>query len=92
MTEIMNKAPADLLDYDVDFQRWLPSDDIVVAAYATITESTAIITQVENSESVARVWISGGAAGETGHVTVKINTRGGRIKETCFKLRIRECH
>jgi hypothetical protein len=90
MSDVMMKSPDDVLDYDVDFGRWLPDGDIITQGEATITSATAEITQVETSETIARVWIQGGLNNEVGDVKVTIWTREGRVKTTGFKLRIKD--
>lgn len=91
MTGVMTKAPGDRLDYDVEFFRWLTDGDTIQSAGATIENSAAIIDEVEFSEHGAKVWVSGGADGETAHVTLTISTAQGRTKAYCFRLRIRDC-
>lgn len=91
MSVVMTKAPGDRLDFDVDFSRWLSDGDTISTAIATISDTTAVIDDVEFSETVAKVWIHGGADTETGDVTVTIDTQQTRTKQFCFKLRIREC-
>ncbi|WP_200844364.1 hypothetical protein [Rhizobium sp. 18065] len=88
--DVITKAPADRLDYDFDFARWMPSDDRINSATATIAGSTAEVDQVDTSDALARVWISGGALNETGTVTVTIATLIGRTKQVTAKLQIKE--
>lgn len=90
MSEIMMKAPADVLDYDVDFGRWLPDGDVITEATAVVTGSSVSIHQIDASETVARIWLAGGAPDETGNVTVTVTTHQGRVKNTGFKIRIKE--
>lgn len=89
---LLTKATDDVLDYDVLFDRWLPEGDRIQSMQATITESTAIVDSTEFSDTSTKVWISGGIAGENGVVAVEITTLQGRTKETCFRLRIRDCN
>lgn len=88
---LKSKRPDDVLDYDADFALWLSDGDTITTATAALTESAAAIDRVEFSETAAKVWVSGGADGETAHITVTATTAEGRVKEYCFKLRIREC-
>lgn len=91
LTVNVAKDPADRLDYDVDYgARWLPTGDVIQSATATITGSTATADQVDVSSDAVKVWISGGAAGDTAIVTVRAVTAQGRTKEISFRLRIRE--
>ncbi len=86
----VSKDPADRLDYDVDYARWLPTGDVISSATATIAGSTAVPDQVDVSADAVKVWISGGTVGETAVVTVAAVTAQGRTKEISFRLRIRE--
>ncbi|OMP69954.1 hypothetical protein BV900_22880 [Agrobacterium tumefaciens] len=88
----MVKKPVDVLDYDIDFARWLPSPDRLSGAASTITNSTAVVDRTEYTDTNAKVWISGGALGETASVTVTVTTHEGRTKQFVFNLKIKECH
>ncbi len=92
MTDVMVKKPADVLDYDVDFARWLPSPDRLSGASSTIANSTAVVDRTEYTDTNAKVWISGGELGETANVTVTVTTQEGRTKQFVFNLKIKECH
>ena len=92
MTDVMVKKPADVLDYDVDFARWLPSPDRLSGAASTIANSTAVVDRTEYTDTNAKVWISGGAPGETAAVTVTVTTQEGRTKQFAFNLKIKESH
>lgn len=87
----MTKQPADVLDYDVDFVRWLPPGDRIISALSTIDDATAVIDRTDFSDTAAKVWISGGLDGENGKVSLTIVTLEGRTKQFCFNLKIREC-
>jgi len=87
--EVMTKDPGDVLDYDVDFTRWLPAGDVVTSAVASIADCTAQIQRTDVSENSVKVWISGGADGEDGTVHVLATTDQGRTKDVPFRLRIR---
>ncbi|MDR6189247.1 hypothetical protein QE372_001515 [Agrobacterium pusense] len=92
MTDVMVKKPADVLDYDVDFARWLPSPDRLSGASSTIANSTAVVDRTEYTDTNAKIWISGGELGETANVTVTVTTQEGRTKQFVFNLKIKECH
>lgn len=87
----LSKAAADVLDYDVDFSRWLPGDDRIVAAIVTVSADTVTIDSHQVSDTQVKVWISGGAEGDDATVTVVAETEDGRFKEACFRLRVRGC-
>lgn len=92
----VQKQPADTLDYDIDFSKWLPDDDEILTAVANATtiegETTPlVIDSVRIASPVVKVWLSGGSDGASYKVTAKVATAGGRIKEAEFKIRIRDC-
>jgi hypothetical protein len=89
-TTILTKAPADVLDYDFDFSRWMPSGDRITNAIASLAGTGAIVTDVEWSDLVARIWLSGGANDEAGILAILITTHAGRTKEVTASVRIRE--
>ncbi len=91
MSDVMQKAPADVLDYDIDFALWLKDADRIVSATSTITGSTATVVRTDFTDSTTRVWLSGGGDGEIGLVSTVVTTVEGRTKEFCFNIKIREC-
>lgn len=89
------KQPADQLDYDVDFEKWIPEDDTVTSAIAvasTIDDDATplVVDSVQLSGTIVKVWLSGGTDGQSYTVTVTASTAGGRIKEEEFKIRVRD--
>lgn len=88
--DTVTKAPSDLLDYDFDFSRWMPSTDRIVAATAEIDGSTAIVSRVDTDDTKARIWVSGGSSGDNGAIIVTITTFEGRAKRVAATLRIKE--
>lgn len=87
--ETITKAPADVLDYDFDFARWMPEGDYLSAASAVITGVDATVTKIDRSDTLARVWIAGGTAGDTGTLTLTATTHLGRTKEVSVQLKIK---
>lgn len=93
MTAVFTKRPEDRLDYDIDFarQRWLtPGDTISAILNAEISGGTVEIDDTDFTDTAVKVWINGGADGDTATVTVEIQTVQGREKEVTFKVRVRE--
>lgn len=87
----LEKSPEDVLDYDIHYDRWLPATDVIASVATSIANTTAVIDRNEFSPSSVKVWISGGVLGENATVTVVITTQQGRVKEACFRLRIKDC-
>ena len=92
MLGTLQKRPADELDYDVNFEKWLTPSDTITSVTAIVApvgdlvvESTSIIGPI------IKVWLAGGVIGKTYSVTVTVATSGGRIKQVEFNLRVKDC-
>lgn len=85
------KQPADKLDYVVDLSDWLTDNDNIVDA-STVVESgiNVLLTEIDPSTTMVKVWIDGGTDGETYKVTVTVQTQLGRRKEVDFNVRVKE--
>ena len=92
MKTLWTKRPEDVLDYDVDFGRrnWLLDGDAISIATVTVSGGTVALHSWDFSASVVKVWLGGGADGDTAHVTVTVTTALGRTKTICFRVRIKE--
>lgn len=87
MITAFEKRPDDVLDYDIDFSRWLDGDTLVnVTATAT---GTAIIDNSSVDAVAAKIWISGGDAGTDTTITAQVETLSGRTKEIQFRMKVR---
>ena len=82
------KQPAEVKDYDIDYGEWLgPVADTVASTTAIVTSVTEAVPTLEidsimESSTAAKLWISGGTAGVSYKVTVKLTTAGGRLDES----------
>lgn len=85
------KQPGDNLDYDIDFERWLPDGDALVSAVAVADDNTITVGDVEVIPPLVKVWLSAGEAGKSYKITVTTTTAEGRVKEVSFNLRVAEC-
>jgi hypothetical protein len=89
--DILEKQPGDALDFNVRFDRWLPCDDTITTVEAVVDVPSEVnIDSLQYNGQTVTVWISGGLTGKTYKVTVTVATAVGRIKESEFKLRVRE--
>jgi hypothetical protein len=82
------KDPEAVLDYSVDWTRWLAGDEIATSEWivaAGITKASET-----NSPTKATVWLSGRAAGLSYSVTNRITTTGGRTEDRSFMIRVEE--
>lgn len=92
MLGIFVKRPADQVDYDVCFARWLPDDDSLVSAAATVDpgESMVSVIQTLAQPDSVKVWLVDGEPGKTATVTITANTAQNRIKQVQFQIRVRD--
>lgn len=67
-------------------------DDLTVDSSAIYNGAslTNYETGVTRASTFVKVWISGGTAGGSYKVTVRINTAGGRTKEHEFQVKVKE--
>lgn len=91
MLGVLTKQPADILDYDVNFEEWLSEDDTVASAGAVVEPAGEItITDVLISNPIVKIWLAGGVDGSSYKITVTTTTAFGRKKETEFRIRVKD--
>lgn len=92
LLETFEKQPADVLDYDIDYTHWLPTNDTVSAATSTVTPTglNLDLTLVVESGTRVKLWVSGGTAGVTYKVEVTATTTLGRVKQDELKFVCKE--
>jgi hypothetical protein len=82
------KDPNAILDYSVDWSRWLAGDEITVSEW--IVPSGLTKASETSTPTKATVWLAGGAAGQNYSVTNRITTTGGRTEDRSFTIRVEE--
>lgn len=82
------KDPDAVLDYSVDWSRWLAGDEISTSEWAA-PEGLAKVTDTHTS-TMTTVWLSGGSVGQPHTITNRITTTGGRTEDRSFTVRIEE--
>jgi hypothetical protein len=82
------KDPNAVLDYTVDWTRWLAGDQIATSQWLVPTGVTKMADS--KTTSSATVWLSGGTAGQSYTVTNRITTTGGRTEDRSFTIRVEE--
>ena len=78
------KDPNAVLDYTLDWTKWLDGDTIDTATFTvpdglTLDDST-------NDTVLATAWLSGGTAGTSYVVRCRITTAGGRTEDRSFTI------
>lgn len=92
MLGIFMKRPADQLDYDIDFSRWLAVGDTLDSATAEVqpAESMVSAAQVVTQPETVKVWLVDGVSGKTATVLVTARTAQNRVKQVEFQIRVRD--
>lgn len=86
------KQPSDQLDYDLDFSEWLDAGDAITSIETAVVPAGALtIPSTSIAGQMVKVWAAGGVDGITYEINITALTSGGRIKEECFKIRIKGC-
>ena len=82
------KDPDAVLDYSVDWAKWLADDEIDTSDWTVPVG----LTKVGGTKTTTRatVWLSGGAAGQSYTVTNRITTAGGRTEDRSFIVKVEE--
>ena len=82
------KDPNAVLDYTIDWTRWLAGDQVATSEWLVPTGLTKVADT--KTASSATVWLSGGTAGQSYTVTNRITTTGGRAEDRSFTIRVEE--
>ena len=82
------KDPNAVLDYTIDWIRWLSGDQIATSQWLVPTGLMKLADS--KTASSATVWLSGGTAGQSYTVTNRITTTGGRTEDRSFLVKIEE--
>ena len=97
--EQFTKQPNEALDYDIVFSEVIPDGDTVTgtlisvdgSVFAPSFSSDGLDISVSNGTTTTpKLWISEGTDAATYLVSVQVSTSGRRIKESDFRMVIRE--
>lgn len=83
------KDPNAVLDYSIEWSKWLGSDQIATSAW-TGSDPALEITNESNTATRTTVWLSGGAVGQSYTVTNQITTVGGRTDDRSFTIQVQD--
>ena len=82
------KDPNAVLDYSIDWTRWLAGDQIATSQWIVPSGLTKMADS--KTASSATVWLSGGSVGQSYTVTNRITTAAGRTEDRSFTVRAEE--
>lgn len=93
MLGIFFKRPADQLDYDIDFSRWLEDGDTIVGATAAVQPAESMVSAFVPpggiEDDAVKVWAIDGISGKTATVIVTATTAQDRVKQVEFQIRVK---
>lgn len=76
----LTKDPNAVLDYSVDWSRWLNGDTIATGVWMVPAGLTKVTDA--NTTTKTTAWLSGGTADQSYTVTNRITTTGGRTEDS----------
>jgi len=83
------KDPDAILDYSIEWSKWLAGDQIQKSAW-TVSDPALEAANDSNTPTRTTVWLSGGGAGQSYTVTNRITTSGGRTDERSFTIQVQD--
>ena len=85
----INKQPAEVIDYDVTYERFLKgSTDTLASANVDVTPSGLSASPTVGDR--VKLWLSGGTHLTTYKVTVTTTTQDGRVKQDEIKVKVKD--
>jgi hypothetical protein len=84
------KQPADITDYDVEYQEWLPVGDSLLSTQVTVSPDTITIQAARVVDQRVNIWLEGGEIGTTYKFTVNTTTAAGRVRQDEFRVKIKD--
>lgn len=85
---LISKDPDAVLDYAIDWSRWLGEDALTAAQWAVPDGLTKVSEALDTG--TATIWLSGGSVGVTYLLTCHITTAAGREEDQSFRIKIKE--
>ena len=83
------KDPNAVLDYSVEWSKWLAGDQIATSEWS-VSDSSLEATDDSITATRTAVWLSGGTVGQLYTVTNRITTAGGRTDERSFMVQVQD--
>jgi hypothetical protein len=87
---LMTKDPAAVLDYEVDWSKWLAGDGDTIFAHEVTAPTGITVDSSTRTSTAVTFWLSGGTVGQQYIVTVQITTAAGRIDERSMFFNVRD--
>ena len=82
------KDPNDVLDYRVDWSKWLRDGDTILVSEWIVPDGIEMDSET-NTNTTTIIWLSGGTTGRYS-LTNRITTAQGRQRDRTITIRVRE--
>lgn len=86
-SQTLRKDPNSVLDYGFDWSTWLASGETLSSATWTIPTGITSSSPQLGTDS-AKIWLSGGTAGEEYIIACKVVTSANRTDERSFVVQV----
>lgn len=83
------KDPSDVLDYEVNWSKWLQAGETLAARTVTPDAGITVDSAVLGVDKVT-IWLSGGTVGNTYRIGCRITTTAGRTAERSIRITVEE--
>lgn len=84
------KQPNEILDYDVDYTDWFAGRADTPSSHEVVVPAGITLQTTVRNGNVVKVVLSGGTVGQKYHITVRLTTTSGIIKEADFVITVKE--
>lgn len=88
--DIFPKQPAEVMDYDISFVRYLEAINDTVANVMVTAQAGITLLTHSLSAGVVKVWAAEGTNQRRYKFTIRLTTSGGRLKEVEFLIKVKE--
>lgn len=84
-----NKDPSAVLDYEINWSKWLASGDTLSSHTVTPDAGITVDSSVLAPDKVT-IWVSGGTVGKTYKVACLVTTANGRTDERTITISVKD--
>lgn len=94
----ITKQPADFLDYDITYEKWLVGTDAIsfIETHVTRDDDKVLgdddlkVKYTINNTPVVKLWLKDGVDRENYKIEITVTTDDGRIKQVELRVRVRD--
>ena len=83
------KDPEAVLDYSVDWSKWLAGDQIETSTWS-VNDPALQPSDDSNTTTRTTAWLAGGVSGQSYTLTNRITTSGGRTDERSLVIQVQD--